>query len=314
MHRSVFIDSAFVRHPRHACCEDRRRLRRVASLENAGRPPLTRITTTSHALRHLTLRGVVRGSHTIELGVELFRRTPKGAELTPAGKAFEAEAQRVLGGAESAVRAAKRAARGEIGQLRVGFTATAAFNENVSGLICRFREIYPDVELTIQEGTSGILLVGLEEDRLDVAIVRPQSHIAETIEQLDWQDEPMLVALPIGHRLSSRRRVALAELAQESFIQVPREAGSSLIDDIVRGCASAGFKPILTQPAPQIASAVTLVAAGLGVSIVPKSITQVQVKGVVYRPLVACALRAKLVIASRRDHPSALVQNFLALA
>ncbi|NIE63186.1 LysR family transcriptional regulator [Burkholderia sp. Ax-1719] len=249
-----------------------------------------------------------------ELGADLFRRTAKGAELTAAGKAFEVEVLRILGGAERAVRAAKRAARGETGQLRVGFTATAAFNENVSGLIRRFRESYPDAELTLQEGTSGILLGGLEEDRLDVVIVRPQTRTSESIKQHDWQDEPMLVALPAAHYLASRRQIALAELAKESFIQVPREAGSSLIDNIIEACAAAGFMPILTQPAPQIASAVTLVAAGLGVSIVPKAITQVRVAGVVYRPLMASGLRARLVIASRLEDASAMVQNFLMLA
>ena len=124
----------------------------------------------------------------------------------------------------------------------------------------------------------------------------------------------MLVALPIAHRLASKKRIALAELADEPFVQVPRAAGSALFDDIVAACAAAGFEPQMAQDAPQIASAVTLVAAGIGVSIVPEAITQVRVSGVVYRPLVACGLRAKLALASRRDDPSAVVRNFLSLA
>ncbi|MBE0631944.1 MAG: LysR family transcriptional regulator [Burkholderia vietnamiensis] len=249
-----------------------------------------------------------------ELGVELFKRTARGAELTVAGEVFAEEARRVLDDAERAARAAKRAARGEIGQLRVGFTGTAAFNSKVADLIRRFREAFPDTELTLLEATSGVLFDALEAGRLDVGIVRPERRIADTLHAADWDEEPMFVALPVAHRLARRRQIKLAELADEAFVQVPREAGSALFDDIVAACNAAGFQPRMAQPAPQIASAVTLVAAGLGVSIVPMAITQVQVAGVVYRPVAGDGLRARLAIASRRDAQSPVVRNFLALA
>ncbi|HDR8930167.1 LysR family transcriptional regulator [Burkholderia vietnamiensis] len=249
-----------------------------------------------------------------ELGVELFKRTARGAELTVAGEVFAEEARRVLDDAERAARAAKRAARGEIGQLRVGFTGTAAFNSKVADLIRRFREAFPDTELTLLEATSGVLFDALEAGRLDVGIVRPERRIADTLHAADWDEEPMFVALPVAHRLARRRRIELAELTDEAFVQVPREAGSALFDDIVAACNAAGFQPRMAQPAPQIASAVTLVAAGLGVSIVPMAITQVQVAGVVYRPVAGDGLRARLAIASRRDAQSPVVRNFLALA
>jgi DNA-binding transcriptional LysR family regulator len=249
-----------------------------------------------------------------ELDVELFKRTARGAELTLAGRVFADEARRVLDDAQRAARAAQRAARGETGHLRVGFTGTAAFNENVSELIRRFREQYPDTELALHEATSGVLLEELEAGQLDVAIIRPVRRVADVLLQQDWRDEAMLVAVPVAHRLASRKSIALADLADEPFVQVPRVAGGTLFDDIVAACAAAGFEPQLAQPAPQMASAVTLVAAGLGISIVPKSITRVRVAGVAYRPLVARGLRARLALASRRDDPSAVVRNFLALA
>jgi DNA-binding transcriptional LysR family regulator len=251
-----------------------------------------------------------------ELDVELFRRTARGAELTLAGRVFADEARRVLADAERATRAAQRAARGETGHLRVGFTGTVAFNEHVAALIRRFHEAYPEAELSLQEGTSGTLLEAIEAGRLDVAIVRPVRRVADAILQEDWRDEAMLVALPVAHRFASRKRIRLEELADEPFVQVPRVAGGTLFDDIVAACAAAGFTPRLAQPAPQMASAVTLVAASLGISIVPESITQVRVPGVVYRPLVAQGrgMRARLAIASRREESSVVVRNFLALA
>ncbi|MDR5783866.1 LysR family transcriptional regulator [Caballeronia sp. LZ065] len=249
-----------------------------------------------------------------ELNVELFKRSARGAELTQAGRVFADEARRVLDDAQRAARAAQRAARGETGHLRVGFTGTAAFNEHVSGLIRRFRERYPEAELALHEAASGVLLDLLEAGQLDVGIIRPVRRVADSLLQSDWREEPMLVALPVAHRLASKTRIALADLADEPFVQVPRVAGGTLFDDIVTACAAAGFQPQLAQPAPQMASAVTLVAAGLGISIVPKSITQVRVRGVVYRPLLARGLRARLAIASRRDDPSSVVRNFLELA
>lgn len=249
-----------------------------------------------------------------ELQVELFKRTARGAELTLAGAVFAEEAKRVLMDAERAARAAKRAARGETGHLRVGFTGTAAFNEHVSGLIRRFRRKYPEAELSLHEATSGVLLENLEAGQLDVAIVRPIRRVADSLVLKAWLDEPMYVALPKGHSLASRKRINLIDLADEALVQVPRAAGGTLFDEIVAACANAGFEPKLVQPAPQMASAVTLVAAGLGISIVPKSITQVRVAGVQYRPLAAKDLIARLALASRREDPSPVVRNFLALA
>jgi DNA-binding transcriptional LysR family regulator len=249
-----------------------------------------------------------------ELGVQLFIRTARGAELTLPGRVFAEEARRVIDDAQRAARAAQRAARGETGHLRVGFTGTAAFNEKVSGLIRRFREAYPDAELTLQEATSGLLIDGLEAGQLDVAIVRPVRRVSEGIQLRQWHDEPMLVALPVAHPLATRKRIALGDLANEPFVQVPRTAGGTLFDDIIAACAVAGFEPRLAQAAPQMASAVTLVSAGIGISLMPKCITQVRVAGVVYRPLVARGLRARLLLASRRDDPSAVVRNFLELA
>ncbi|OXH84384.1 transcriptional regulator, partial [Burkholderia multivorans] len=121
-----------------------------------------------------------------------------------------------------ASRAARRAARGEIGHLRVGFTGTAAFNSKVSDLLRRFREAFPQAELTLLEATSGVLFAELEAGRLDVALVRPRQRIAPVLRIAEWDEEPMFVALPVAHRLARSRQIALAELADESFVQVPR--------------------------------------------------------------------------------------------
>ncbi|WP_321781577.1 LysR family transcriptional regulator [Paraburkholderia sp. J94] len=255
-----------------------------------------------------------------ELGVELFVRTPQGATLTHAGEAFLVEARRVLDDAARAAQAAQRAARGESGQIRIGFTGSAAFNPLVPTLIQRYTQRYPDVQLTLDEANTPMLVQGLAEGRHDAVFFRPGRTSLSDASALAGiavhrlPDEPMKIVLPSAHPLAARRRLPLAALANESFVLVPGPAGITLHEEIVRACAEAGFSPRLAQPAPQIASVVNLVAAGLGVSIVPAAIAQVQVKGVRYLDITGVRMSAKLSLGWREGDPSATLRQFVALA
>jgi DNA-binding transcriptional LysR family regulator len=247
-----------------------------------------------------------------ELGVELFHRTPHGAVLTSAGDAFLVEARRVLGGAEQAARAATRAARGETGRLRIGFTGSASFNPVVPALIHRFKSAYPTVDLTLEEANTPALLAGLFDERLDAVFFRPREE-PDRVRVHRFADEPMKIVLPSTHRLAAKKRLPLAALAHEPFVLVPGPAGLTLYDEIVRACGEAGFSPQLAQPAPQLSSVVNLVAAGLGVSIVPAAIAQIQVKGVSYLDVHGSMLRARLALGWRDGDPSATLGNLIAL-
>jgi len=248
-----------------------------------------------------------------ELGVELFRRTAHGADLTSAGEAFLIEAQRVLGGAQRAVRAAQRAARGETGRLRIGFTGSAAFNPVVPALIHRFKSRYPTVDLTLEEANTPALLQGLRDDRLDAVFFRPGSIAPEDVQMHRFADEAMKIVLPSTHSLAGKKRLPLTALANEPFVLVPGPAGVTLHDEIVRACGEAGFSPQLAQPAPQVSSVINLVAAGLGVSIVPAAIAQVQVKGVRYLDLQGAKMRARLALGWREGDAPAALGNLVGL-
>jgi DNA-binding transcriptional LysR family regulator len=248
-----------------------------------------------------------------ELGVELLRRTSQGAELTRAGAAFLTEAQRVLGAAQSAIRAAQRAALGETGHLRIGFTGSATFNPVVPSLIRRFKLRYPSVELTLQEANSTVLLDALRDAQLDAVFFRPGRVPLAGIEMHRFADERMKIVLPSTHPLAGKKRLPLAALADEAFVLVPGPAGVTLYDEIVRACGEAGFSPQLAQPAPQLASVVNLVAAGLGVSIVPADIAQVQVKGVRYLDVQGAPLSARLALGWREGEPEAALANLIAM-
>ena len=237
-----------------------------------------------------------------ELGTPLFRRTHAGAELTEAGTAFLAEARRVLVDVERAADTARRIARGEAGRLRLGFTASAAFNPRVPHLIRDFRRQWPKVQLVLEETNTAGLLAALHDGRLDAAFVRySPSAPPPDLELLRFPDEPMLIAVPAGHPLAQQAQAPLAALAGEPFILFPRSFGSSLYDEILSVCRDSGFSLQITQEAPQMSSIVNLVAAELGVSVVPESTAQVQLPGVRYLRIEGRVPMARLALAATPD-------------
>jgi DNA-binding transcriptional LysR family regulator len=123
----------------------------------------------------------------------------------------------------------------------------------------------------------------------------------------------MLIALPASHVLAEQAELPLTALAGQPFVLFPRGVGLSLYDQIVESCRKSGFEPFIGQEAPQISSVVNLVAADLGVSIVPRSIAQIALDGVVYRPIVGIAPTASLALATPRDSRSTIVRNLLGL-
>ncbi|WDS35103.1 LysR family transcriptional regulator [Pseudoxanthomonas sp.] len=233
-----------------------------------------------------------------ELGTPLFVRTPQGARLTDAGEAFLVDVRRVLVDVDRAADTARRAARGESGRLRLGFTASAAFNPVVPALIRDFRRAWPAVELALEETNTAGLLTALAEGRLDAAFIRYSVSTPKELQLLKFPDEPMKIAVPAAHPLASRASAPLSALANDAFILFPRSFGTSLYDEILGACRQAGFSLLISQEAPQMSSIVNLVAAELGVSVVPASTMQVQLPGVRYLDIEGAAPMARLALAS----------------
>lgn len=249
-----------------------------------------------------------------EVGAPLFVRLPQGARLTEAGKAFLESVQSLPAQAQRALRAARRAARGEIGSLRVGFTGSAPFNPIVTAALRAFKRRWPEVDLTLEEGNTARLLAGLADNLLDALFVRTESLESEGLLLRPLAHEPMLLVLPAGHPAAGSRRVDLARLRDLPLILTPRGVGQTLYDTVLGACRQAGFEPILGQAAPQIASVVNLVAAEMGFSLVPASMDQLQVTGVVYRQIAGQTPVARLSLVQRRGETSGVVRNFIAQA
>lgn len=255
-----------------------------------------------------------------ELNVQLFKRLPRGVELTHAGTAFLERARAILDQVESALVTTRRTARGEQGRVAVGFTSSAPFHPFVPRVIRSFREMSPLVSLVLEESGSSELVQGVHSGEIDAAFIR--SPVADVLGLLvrPILEEEMVVALPAAHPLASSTEsddggaLPLAALANETFILYKRPGGPGLYDTIITACRGSGFSPRVGQEAPRIISTLNLVAAGLGVSIVPASLRRLQMDGVVYRKLAEnVQLRAPLILACRRGENSAAVQRFIEL-
>ena len=210
--------------------------------------------------------------------------------------------------------AARRAARGEMGSLRVGLTASATFNVAVPSAIRAFRRAYPDIDLTLEEANTAPLITRLREGTLDAAFLRPGAAGTGELQLRGLSEEPMVVALPERHHAAAPEQIDLARLKDDPFLLFPRDIAPTLYDTIVDACRKAGFEPIIGQLVPHMASIVTLVAAELGVSIVPASMMQVRVTGIAYRQIAGRPPTTRLALAYRRGETSPVVRNFIARA
>ncbi|MGO4328699.1 LysR family transcriptional regulator [Cupriavidus sp. 2TAF22] len=272
---------------------------RAAERLGMQQPPLTRL-----------LRGLEE-----ELGVVLMRRLPRGVRPTEAGLALLEEARAVLARAAGVADAVRRAAAGEQGRLAVGFTSSAALHPFVPAALRRFREAVPGVAVTLEEAGTSELVDALLHERLDAAFVR--SPVGSTAGLLldAVLEEPMLAALPAAHPLAADATpLPLAALAHEPFILYRRPAGPGLYDAILGACREAGFSPLVAQEAPRLPATLSLVAAGLGVSVVPASMRRLGGEDIVYRALADHPpLSAPLHLAMRDDGLCAAAARFRAL-
>ena len=250
-----------------------------------------------------------------ELDVQLFRRQPRGVELTEAGRVFLADARAVLAQVDHAVAATRRTARGEQGRIAVGLTSSASFHPAVVRAIRSYREANPLVALALEEGGTAELVEALRAEALDVAFVRSPVGESAAVAVRPLLDEPMVAALPSGHPLAAAAGpLPLAALSGETFVLYRRPVGPGLHDAIVAACDRAGFSPRIGQEAPRMLSTLSLVAAGLGVTVVPASMSRLEAEGVAYRALdPAAQLTAPLNLAYRRGESSAAVRRFVGL-
>ena len=255
-----------------------------------------------------------------ELGVALFKRGPRGVTLTAAGEVFLRETRLVLAGAARAAEKAQLAARGQQGEIAIGLTTSATLHRLVPEIIGAFSRNYPDVALEIHEGNAADLTEALARETLQACFLRAVVDRPPGIAFMELLQEDVLLALPDGHRLlagpahrSGREpRVHLSDLAQERFILVRRHAAPGLYANLLEACRRVGFEPLVVAEVGRMLTNINLVAAGVGISIVPASMRGIRLGGVHYRRLAATPrLTAPLTLAYRAGDAHPTLVNLL---
>jgi DNA-binding transcriptional LysR family regulator len=241
--------------------------------------------------------------------VQLLLRNRRRVQITPAGQIFLERARLILARADEAVLAAQRAGGGVSGTLNLGFVGSATYDV-LPGVLHEFLQAAPHVDLTLSEMTVHAQLEALTEKRIDIGLLRLPAK-TEGLVFRRVAREPLYVALPSSHRLAKLPALRLAALSAEPFVLYPDHPRPSWTEFVIGLCQQAGFHPVVIQRTVEIQTTLSLVAAGIGVSIVPKCIGNLQRKDVVFRRLAGVRAHTELLVAYREQDSSPVVQTFL---
>jgi DNA-binding transcriptional LysR family regulator len=246
-----------------------------------------------------------------ELDIQLFIRTKRTVKLTKAGEVFLSQAQQLLQQAEKAIELAKRTALGEVGGLTIGFTPTATYTV-LPELIGRFRVNYPQVALEMLELCTEAQVTALNQGQIDLGFLHPPID-ARGLEVYPILAEEFVAVLPKQHHLFSKQSLSLQDLAQESFILHPRSEGPFLYDEFLKICHQAGFKPQIVKEVGSHQTRICLVAAGMGITFIPKGLQTLVSQDLVCKPIENLSLQLEFAAVWRSFVDVPVLQKFLIL-
>lgn len=247
------------------------------------------------------------------LGVRLFQRVGRGIGLSPAGQVFLPEARAAIAQTDLAWTAARRAASGEQGCIVIGYVGSAMLEPALPQAIGAFHQRWPDVSIELEMLPVRAQLDALRESRLDLAFVRGVGATLEwPLKASVMRHHPTAVALPIDHPQAARRKVPIASLIGESFMVLQDSSlPGYFAETTLQLCRAAGFEPSIGMHVPEINALLALVAAGLGISLVPGSLGHLGNPRLALVPLAGVDERMDLLVVQRVNRPSIIVDNFL---
>lgn len=249
------------------------------------------------------------------LGTPLFLRTKRSVALTAAGLALLPEARRILQQAGALPDLARRAASGESGLLSLSFVSTADYSV-LPPLLREFRECYPQAQIDLREATTDVQIEDLMQGRIDAGLLIPPLHdkAKAELDYLTVLSEPLVLAAPDGVKaLRGKTSVMLKTVADLPLIIFPRRIAPAFHDAILGCFRDAGLTPRIGQEAIQMQTIVGLVSAGMGIALVPQSVSNLKRPGVEYKPLSGKAVAVETGLAWRRDNTAPVLHTFLEL-
>lgn len=249
------------------------------------------------------------------LGAPLFARTRRNVELTPVGRDLLPEVRRLLSLADRLPALAQSLARGEAGELSLAFVSTADYGL-LPQLMRAFTGRYPGVRLQLVESTSDVQVEELIAGRIDAGLMIPPvpPRYAGQLSYLPLMREPLIVAMSEDTAQRLDGDVPLAALADLPLVVFPRRLAPAFYDIIMDCYARAGLTPRIGQEAIQMQTIVSLVSAGMGVALVPRSLCNLRRTGVVYRPLRDAQSLVETGLLWRSDDVSPVLGGFVDVA
>ncbi|MBN3941034.1 LysR family transcriptional regulator [Nostoc sp. NMS9] len=251
-----------------------------------------------------------------KIGFQLFDRNQRPLKLTDAGNEFLQEACQILSQVERAIESGQQLSRGEKGRLTIGINTSIA-NSKLPDILRAFHQKFPEVELVLQEIASYDQIEKLRNQQLDLGffhlhnLQNIKSNNDDVLTSMPILQESLVIVLPENHRFVRLTSISLATLANEQFILPPHNLLYNLRDQINRLCVDAGFQPKVRQEAAWISTVLSLVAGGMGISLLPANVQNLQRCGVVYRSIQGQSPVLEIVAVWRSDNGSIILKNFL---
>lgn len=246
-----------------------------------------------------------------EMGTPLLRRLSRGIELTEAGEAFYEDACQILALSDAAMEKVKGIARGLNGTLSMGIASSDAFHEKIFSLIHQFQQSHPNVIIHQVEGNMASLMAALNEAELDIAFIRLPCENSKAFNLRIIDEEPMMIALHRSHPLAAESALRLEQLRDVPLVLFPRAITPGLYERVYNSCRQAGINMDKIYQSSQISSSLSMVAAGFGFALVPKSMLCISLPQVTYHAIAGAAVTTEIAIAWRRFERSRTVKSFL---
>lgn len=249
-----------------------------------------------------------------DIGVKLFNRTKRKVELTDAGKVFLQEIKKTLKQAEESVKAAQQVQKGDISTLSIGFESLSMYNM-FPKIIREYRKKFPNISITLHELSSSEQVKRLQENHIDIGLLYSTSiGTNDELELEPIHHMPCTICLPKGHPLANKSRITINDLRDESFVFISRGVCPTLYDNFLSLCQNAGFSPQILQEVTGYQNLIGLVAAGIGITLLPMAIEQVYQSEVIYKKIYNVNFITGLAFAYKKNKPSEKVLNFMHLA